>query len=115
MGPGFFIFFQIETVTERPAGGWEPHEYHPWKYKKRRRYELPKKKEERKALEIIEEVIEALPEAPKEDLELALRLRLEYQEITFKFIYLIWLQQEREYAELMRKREEEAIFLLLLH
>lgn len=115
-GPGFFIFFQIETEVERPNAGYKEH---PWLLPKRERYELPERfrpldKEEKQALEIVEDVIEALPEAPERDLELALRLQLEIQDLQFKFIYLVWLEDYFQYCE-MRKREEEAIFLLLLN
>lgn len=110
MGPGFFVFFQRGVIE---TGGYEPEIYkdHPWFYEPIK----PKGKEEKKALKVVEQIIQTQPEdTSEEDLELALRLRLEYQEITFKFIYLVWLQQEHEHCELMRKQEEEAIFLLLL-
>lgn len=107
MGPGFFVFFQRGIIE---TGGYEIYPDHPWAYSPK-----PETKEEKKALKLVEQIIQTQPEdTSEEDLELALRLRLEYQEITFKFIYLIWLQQEYEYCELMRKQEEDAIFLLLL-
>ncbi len=110
MGPGIFVFFQRNIIE---SGGYEVYPNHPWAYKSPKKE--PKDKEEEKALAVVEQLVETQPEdSTREDLELALRLRLDYQEITFKFIYLIWLQKEHEYCEFLRKQEEDAIFLLLL-
>ena len=113
MGPGFFVFFQ-RGITE--TGGWG-YKDHPWLRAPREpeRYEA----KEKKAIEIVEELVEKVMKKPSkvfeeptdQDLELMLRLQLEHQEITFKFIYLIWLQD----CYRMRQNEEDALFLLLLH
>lgn len=62
-------------------------------------------------VQIAHSLVQALPDTSNEDLEIALRLRLQHQQIVFKAAYLIFLEQERR---ALKQREEE-VLLLLLH
>ncbi len=114
MGPGFFVFFQRGIIE---TGGYEPPvdygKYHPYRYTPKVRFKF--KEEEKKVVELIEEVFEFVESDTKEeDLELILRLQLQQQEILCKELYILWLEQEFQ-LYLAWKREQEAIILLLLH
>jgi len=98
------------AVIEQFSGGWEPHELKLFHYRPRIRYQF---KEDQPAAEVIEQVIARQPEATDIDLELALRLQLEQQDILYKTLYWVWLQQEIERIRAL-KRRNDAILLLLL-
>jgi hypothetical protein len=91
------------------SGGYE---HHPWKHKKRKRYEI-----EPEAEIVIERVVAAIaaPDTTQHDLELALRLVLQQQDILYRAIYLQMamdaLEQIRQEHEAAME-EEAAIFLL---
>ena len=81
-----------------------------YKYRPRVRFEFPK--EEKEAVEIIEELAEKIVESAynPEEIELALRLKLEQEQIQFKLLYLLWIQEI-----IVCIRDEEAAIFLLLH
>jgi hypothetical protein len=118
MGPGFFVFFQRNIIESGgypvPPVGERGTIPEVWKYRPRVRFKFADE-EEREVAEVVEQVFEAVEEEDtKDDLELILRLKLEAQQITFKALYMLWLEQE--YARYLRwRQEQEAIFLLLLH
>jgi len=106
-GPGFFIFFRNETIE---SGGYEPvfvdyGGYVP-KFK-------PKGKEEKKAKPIIEHIAETILATPEieteKEIDLMLRLKLEYEGLTYKKLYLTWI------IEQINVQRRNAIILLLLH
>ena len=111
--------FGAAVVEEVFSGGF-PDVY---RYRPRIRFKF-KDEEEKKAAEIIENIIEVQPiDTTDEELELILRLRLQYHEITFKLLYMNWLEQEFDRIEKLRKKErkklkkrhEEDVIIMLLH
>lgn len=104
------IFNTDVVAVEQFSGGWERHPYLRAPYRVRHKFkdeEIPKP-----VVEIVESIIDASPpDTVSRDLEIALRLRLRNQEITYRFVYLLLLEQEHRRI----RRENEAVELLLLH
>ena len=84
----------------------------------------PKKKEDKKAVEIIEKVAKKIAKTPiietTKEIDLAIRLLLEKENIVYKKIYLQWTKQQIKAEELRIKRkkkrqDEETIILMMLH
>lgn len=113
MGPGFFIFFQIETEIpeERPAGGWFDYDGYRPKFK-------PVGKEQRKAKRVVEEIAHTILATPdietNKEIDLILRLKLEHEGLVYKQLYLRWLINEAK-IERKRKQRNNTIIMLLLH
>lgn len=102
----------IGAVEEVFSGGWEHYKYRP-----RVRFKF-KDEEERKAAKVIEQILETRPiDSTDVELELALRLRLQYQEIAYKKLYLKWMEQEfnRLKAARIQLIKKRTAYLLLLH
>jgi len=102
----------ISEVTESFSGGF-------FDYPLDRR---PKKKEDKKAAVIIERIAEKIAATPiietNKDVELALRIKLEHENIKYKKLYLQWTKQQiktKEAKRKKRKQEDEMIIMLMLH
>ena len=107
MGPGFFIFFQTETIE---SGGY-------FDYGTLRERFVPKTKPEEKAAPIINRIAEKILETKQietnQDIELILRLKLERENIRYKQLYLTYLIGQ---AKIERKaKQKRAAIILLLH
>lgn len=104
----------IIEVEERPAGGFE--------YPLDRPRLKPKRKEDKKAAVIIEQIAEKIAATPvietNKEIDLALRIKLEYEGIRYKKLYLQWTKQQikaKEAKRKKRKQEDEMIIMLMLH
>jgi len=83
----------------------------------------PRKKEDKKAAAIIEQIAEKIAKTPEietnKDIELALRIKLEVEHITYKKLYLQWAKQqikaeEKRIKRKKRRREDNMIVVLML-
>ena len=114
----------IAEVVERNAGGY--FDYSTLIERKRPKYKA-KTKEEKKAKPILEDIAEQMSAGPgidtKADLELVLRMRLRYQGIKYKQLYLKWLQVQhneikqeikKEVRKRRKRKDEKAVIMLLL-
>jgi hypothetical protein len=100
-----------EAAPTRPAGGsWE--QILPFRPHIIRKFE---DEEERKAAEIIEEVLEVHHDGTQDDVELILRMRLDYQHLLYKEKYLTWLFYEHKRIKKAKKQRRDKAILLLLH
>jgi len=105
------------VVSDSPSGGF-------FDYPLDRPRLKPKKKEDEKAAVIIEQIAEKIALTPiketNKDIEMALRLKLEIEHVTYKRLYLQWTKQQIKAEEVRIKRkkrrnEDEMIIMLLLH
>lgn len=110
MGPGFFFFFRNETIE---SGGYkEPNFFNYDGY-------VPKfkavGKEQRKAKRVVEKIAKIVLATPNietnKEIELMLRLRLEYEGLIYKQLYLRWIIKQAE----KERQKRVAVILLLLH
>jgi hypothetical protein len=107
------VAVEEEVVIEpiRPAGGsWE--QILPFRPHILRKFE---DEEERKAAEIIEEVLEVHHDGTQDDVELILRMRLDYQHLRYKKKYLTWMFYEHKRIKKAKKQRRDKAILLLLH
>lgn len=104
----------VVEETTQPTGG-----YYPYRKKKRIVQPDEEKTQDKEAIKVIDRVSEAIAaDRPKrDDVELALRLALQQQDIMYRAIYLNMALDELEEIEKERKRqammieEENAIIM----
>lgn len=84
----------------------------------------PKKREDKKAAVIIEQIAEKIAHTPavetNKDIEIALRSKLYAEHIKYKKLYLQWTKQQIKAEEIRikrkkRKQEDEMVIMLMLH
>jgi hypothetical protein len=102
----------LVSQTETFSGGWERHPY--LRGPRRVRFKFKDEEIPQPVGEIVQSLAETIPpDTLSRDLEIALRLRLRNQEIAYRFVYLILLEQEVE--RIRTRQDKEAVELLLLH